>query len=133
MNTRPFSPTTKPTAPITLEQTDELMSMLTGGDLPDGYIMPDQPKLTPRQAFSVVWFLQERLGIIPDTYEMCQICEELYDSEHGGCWLDTTDELDEWHIELGVTSEMFKSAAGGGFCSSECEAGFWIEKMRVAK
>jgi len=116
---------------LTFDQIDEIMDMLTGGELPHGMRMPDQPKLMRRQAFSIVWFLQEHTGIIPSHFEMCQVCEELYDSDRGGYWLDPSSEPDDWLTEIGVTPEIFKSAPEGGFCQHECEAKFWHRHIQT--
>lgn len=42
------------------------------------------PYLTEEEAFAVIYYLQENLGIIPTTYERCPICGKLYDSEKEG-------------------------------------------------
>ena len=42
------------------------------------------PYLTEEEAFAVIYYLQEQLGIIPTTYERCPICGKLYDSEREG-------------------------------------------------
>lgn len=48
-----------------------------------------RPKLSKKQAFSVIWYLQEHLRIIPDTIEQCWSCEELYDSNLGGTYWES--------------------------------------------
>lgn len=42
------------------------------------------PKLSKKAAFSVIYYLQERLGIIEDNYEMCKKCGNIYDSYNEG-------------------------------------------------
>lgn len=42
------------------------------------------PKLTDEQAFLVIYALQEVYGFIPDTYEKCSSCGNLYDSDEEG-------------------------------------------------
>ncbi len=66
---------------VTLEQVEELYDMLKGEKLPEEYYMLKLPKLSADVAFSVIWFIQERLQIIPDKYEKCEACDEIYDSE----------------------------------------------------
>jgi len=68
----------------TIEDLQELMTMLTGGELPEGMTMADQPALTPRQAFSVIWYLQEHLRVLPDNIEMCAVCGDLFDADRSG-------------------------------------------------
>jgi hypothetical protein len=74
---------TKPT----LEQVDALYQFLTGR-IPVGSGIEmgrgGQPKLTPRKAFAVIWFLQEHLHILPDCYEACTCCGNLFDSDCAG-------------------------------------------------
>ena len=68
---------------VTLEQTQELHRFLQGEN-PEG-ILVKPLKLDTETAFRVIWYLQERLGIIPDDYEMCSQCGKIYDSSYGGC------------------------------------------------
>ena len=70
---------------VTLEQVKELYDMLKGEKLPEGYYMLKLPDLSARDAFAVIWFIQERLRIIPDKYEKCEACDEIYDDEADGC------------------------------------------------
>ena len=115
---------------ITLEEVMEFIAMLTGKRLPDCWEPSDiQPKLTPRQAFTIVYYLQEFLGVLPDHYEQCGVCEELYDSECGGFSVDPDELPDDWHTEIGVTSEMIEKSGGAMVCSMECEVAFWREKF----
>ena len=68
---------------ITLEGVQEFYEFLQG-KLPDCISMKPSPKLTPRRAFDVIWFLQERFGLIPDYYERCVRCGVIYDSNNEG-------------------------------------------------
>ena len=103
----------------------DLMAMLTGGELPEGVTMPDQPKLEQTQAFSVVWYLQEILQILPDNFEMCAVCNTVFDYNNGGTYVD--DDLYEetsWYADCGFSRETVAECAGMHFCDSECEAGY---------
>ncbi len=91
---------------ITLEQVEQLMDMLTGDALPDGVIMPEQPQLKRRQAFSVVWYLQEVLRVLPDHFSMCAYCGRVFDQFYG---YSLTDD--------------------GIFCDDQCEANY-AEKIQ---
>lgn len=115
---------------VTLDEVGDFVEMLTGKSLPEDMVMPDQPHLTRRQAFSVVWYLQVHLSIIPDHYEMCDICKSLFDTHCGGHIIDGTDDPDEWQRELGVTQEMLEDADGTMFCSSGCEREYWYERQK---
>lgn len=68
---------------ITLEQVQNFVDMLTGKPV-DEMNLTHQPQLSRREAFSVVYYLQEEMGIIPDHYEMCSECEYIFDSQCAG-------------------------------------------------
>ena len=69
------------------EKVNELYQFLMGKSLPDG-VECKMPKLKPQMAFTVIWFLQEHLHILPDTIERCRNCGELFDSDSEGCYID---------------------------------------------
>ena len=64
-----------------------LYEFLQGEGLPKGVECPT-PKLSSKMAFNIIWFLQEVMGLLPDTIERCDGCGELYDSDEAGCQLD---------------------------------------------
>jgi hypothetical protein len=71
---------------ITLEQVDELYQFLQG-TVPDGIYIKHPPRLSKRMAFKIIYFLQEQTGVIPDHYEKCATCGDLFDSDNeGGCY-----------------------------------------------
>ena len=88
----------------TLAQVQEFFDMMTGQSLPDGVTMANQPMLSSKQAFSVIWFLQEYLRILPDNIEMCFNCGCLYDTNHDGQPIDdeSWDNNREFYEEIGV-------------------------------
>lgn len=75
--------------PDALHQTEELFSFLQGTS-PDGYKIQrgHMPKLTPDQAWTVIWYLGNLYWQVPDYIERCCGCGDLYNSEGGGCCLD---------------------------------------------
>lgn len=62
---------------------DEFNDFLQG-KMPDGITMPDPPNLTEKQAFSVIWYLQEHFCLIPDNIERCVDCGVFFDSNGEG-------------------------------------------------
>lgn len=55
------------------------------GELPEKFpIKHSDLKLTPEQAFDVIYLLQEYFNAIPDVFEQCYRCKELYDADYGG-------------------------------------------------
>ena len=63
---------------IKMEQIEELYQFLQG-ICPEGIYIKHPPRLSKRKAFNVIWFLQEHLRILPDNYEQCCSCGDLYD------------------------------------------------------
>lgn len=100
----------------TLYDVERLMRMLTGGELPRGMRLREQPQLSRRAAFSVVWYLQEHMRILPE-YEMCDTCGILYDAE--SCAWGYVDPDDEWG-DVGLTQAQVDSVAHQHFCSGAC-------------
>jgi len=75
---------------ITEEQVQELYLFLQG-KCPDDLTIKDMPQLSKKQAFSVIYFLQEQLNIIPDKYEQCDICGKIFDSQSEGFIIPTEE------------------------------------------
>ncbi|MCG3207266.1 MAG: hypothetical protein FOGNACKC_00866 [Anaerolineae bacterium] len=110
---------------ITTEQIQEFMDMLTGGEVPEGMQMEDQPELSYKQAFSVIWYLQEHLRVLPDKFEMCDVCNTIFDNDSEGYIISDDSAEDDWYKEIGVSAEMVKAHEGARFCNEGCERRFW--------
>lgn len=54
------------------------------------FITKFQPGLSAEEAFAVIYYLQEKFQIISETYEQCDMCGRLYDSEEEGILVDDT-------------------------------------------
>jgi hypothetical protein len=72
------------------EKFEELYRFLRDGKLPEGMQMPKShiPKMSGKKAFTIIWYLQEHLGVLPDNVEQCQDCQDLFDSDKEGFYLD---------------------------------------------
>lgn len=72
-----------------LAKTVELFDFLQG-KLPEGFKISrsHMPKLTPDQAWTVIWYLGNQYWQVPDHIERCCICGDLYNSEAEGECLD---------------------------------------------
>ena len=68
---------------ITIDQVNEFYQYLQG-EIPEGFVGVKSPKLSPRRAFNVIYVLQEHLHLLPDHYELCCQCHQLYDSWREG-------------------------------------------------
>lgn len=73
---------------MTLKEAQLFYHFLQGGPPPEGFNLRGRPRLSGRAAFSVIYVLQEKHRLIPDTFEQCGKCRELYDSEYGECCAD---------------------------------------------
>jgi len=82
------------------------------GKFPENYPIHCDLKLTPEQAFDVIYILQEYFNAIPDVFEQCYRCKELYDSDCGGNHYDNVGiNLCEWcedHI-------LYREGYGGDY------------------
>lgn len=68
---------------ITQEKIEKLYKFLQG-EMPPDIHMKRHPKLSSRMAFSIIWFIQEELEILPDRYERCKTCGRIFDSYSEG-------------------------------------------------
>jgi len=64
------------------EKLNEFLQYITTGKLPVG-VHCKSPKISSEMAKSVIWFLQEVIKIIPDEYEVCAGCGDIYNSAWG--------------------------------------------------
>ena len=51
--------------------------------------LTDNLGLSANQAFEVIYYLQSTLPLIPDNFEMCGECKNMYDADYGGCFSET--------------------------------------------
>ena len=65
---------------ITQEQIEQFYRFLKG-EVPTGLYMKCSPKLSSRNAFRVIYYLQEVLCVLPDKFERCKTCGDIFDSE----------------------------------------------------
>ena len=65
------------------DETSDLYRWLQGEKM-EGYEIQNQPNLNQEQAFAVIYILQEGFGFIPDIFEKCDVCGNLYDSDMEG-------------------------------------------------
>lgn len=81
---------------MNLELVTEFFEFLQGNKAyPDGIILKSRPRLSKNQAFSVIYVLQERMGLIPDKFELCDQCHEIFDANYGICHVDDKEQLKE--------------------------------------
>lgn len=75
-----------------LEKIQELYDFLMGEKVPEEISISKhcQPKLTPKKAFAVIWFLQEYFSVLPVNIELCDECHELFDTDNSGAYDEKT-------------------------------------------
>lgn len=78
---------------IETEEIIEFYEWLQGISCPDKFNLPLGCKLTPDQAFRVIYFLQEYMEILPDNIEQCKKCKILFDIDYGGIIVDEDTEF----------------------------------------
>lgn len=108
---------------VTEDDINDLMKLLTEGEAPEGVTLDDlPPTMTRKQASSILWYLQEVMDVLPSSFEMCDECEVIYDSDAQGSYIDETS-FDEtnYYREHGVDADDLKPLYGKRFCSPECE------------
>lgn len=71
-----------------IETMRKFYEWLQGEENTENISFKTKPKLTADEAFSVIYYLQEGLGILPDYYEQCRECKCLYDSYNEGVSID---------------------------------------------
>jgi len=72
---------------------EEFYDFLQKKSVPKGYKLKHKPKLTARQAFAVIYVLQEFLQVLPDNIEKCDKCGVLFDRDREGYILDDQYDL----------------------------------------
>jgi hypothetical protein len=60
------------------------------GEAPETISVKDDrmPKLTPDQAFAVIWYLQEHMGVLPDCMEQCNDCGDVFNQDCDGGYIE---------------------------------------------
>lgn len=68
----------------------EQLYLLLQGVVPKGYhIKPAElPKLSPKKAWTVVWWVQNQHREFPDIVERCDVCQAFYNTECSGTFVD---------------------------------------------
>ena len=77
-----------------VEWIQEFYDFLQGVE-PDGicFARGKVPKLSPKKAFSIIWYLQEHFPIFPDHIEPCSNCGCIYDTYSEGLYWETKNKF----------------------------------------
>lgn len=68
---------------VTIEDVNKFYKFLQG-EVPKDINMKRPIRLSSKQAFDVIWYLQEVMKVLPDHYERCKTCGRLFDSDSEG-------------------------------------------------
>lgn len=66
------------------------------GEIPDGIRIDDkesQLKLSPQQAYTVLWYLREHFPLLPDFFAQCDNCKSIYNSDNSGYYSEKGNEI----------------------------------------
>lgn len=65
------------------------------GKLPENISIPDEDivKLTPNQAYSVLWYLREHFSILPDNFVKCDNCDDIFDDGKEGYYSEKGNDI----------------------------------------
>lgn len=103
---------------IDVEEVSKFFNWLQGKGTECSITSEYQPQLSPEEAFSVIYYLQEEMEILPDNIEMCRECGELFDSDAEGTCISEESKriyLDESGEEL---TEKFPKEMYGNYCDN---------------
>lgn len=95
---------------IEIGQINEFYEWLQGKSCPEKLHFKEKLNLTEEQAFSVIYFLQEYLEVLPDKYERCRECGCIFDTHYGGTCINefttiVTEDLEE--VDANFPEEMY--------------------------
>lgn len=62
------------------------------GEIPEGISLKSPLKLSPSDAYSVLWYLREYFPILPDSFTKCDVCDELFDDTSEGLYTETPND-----------------------------------------
>jgi hypothetical protein len=70
---------------------NEFYEFLKTGEAESIYV-EHKPLLNEKQAFSVIWYLQEHFPLLPDNIDQCDVCKDLYNSNSCGYYSEKGNE-----------------------------------------
>jgi hypothetical protein len=108
---------------LTIEQVQEFYDYLKGEFMPNEFIIESQ-KLSKNKAQSILYILQEYFHIMPNTFEICENCDNLFDTGNEGFCHDCEDCENKSCIELYPDiprKKLQKILNYKYFCSEGCE------------
>lgn len=115
---------------MNFEKALEFFKFLQGEDVVNIKHHGIELKLTPEQAFEVIYVLQEVYGLIPDAYELCYECLGLYNSEIEG------DHFEDDVIGINLCDNCISNAFGWKVYDNSEEADkavcmWWRKKQSI--
>jgi len=81
----------------------------------------ESPKMDPEKVKALIWWLQEVLHIIPDSYECCDWCGAWFDTGEQGDFIDKSDsDLRAWIKKEFGRRMSLKGMDGNNYCGTSC-------------
>jgi len=112
---------------ITLEQVSDFYEFLQGKHMPKELTLENISELTQQEAFSVIYYMQEIMEILPDKFEKCIVCGNIYDSYEEGTYIDENSYFED--MDGNEISLEFKY---GNYCE-QCKPNYVMTRMRVMR
>lgn len=94
---------------------NRFIEYLQGEYIPPDWNIKDRPNLNLKQAWDVVYMLQEWIKLIPDNFELCSECEQIFDIDDNGFYAGDDEEQINDNIEAGYNISI--DDIGKFFCS----------------
>jgi len=90
---------------LSLEQLQEFYSWLQGNVKRTEWAENNVPHLDAKTAWRIIYELQDWLRVLPDHFELCDECGELFDMDYGGVHVDDWEKVSVWMGYSTVTKE----------------------------
>ena len=91
---------------LDLEKLNNFLNYLQGKYIPPYWEVKNDPKLSLNEAWNVIYMLQEWIGVIPDNFELCSVCKQIFDMDHYGFYAGDDEEQVKDNIEAGYNIDL---------------------------
>lgn len=123
---------------VTIEQVQKLLDWLVSGEVPDGWFFLSRQRapMSYAEAYQIIHALQVNLHLIPDGYELCAWCGNIYDSAMEGEFSVDAGSYEyeaEWLRDAGFLQRDVERIFGMHFCEwSSCGYPMILRKQEEA-
>lgn len=78
---------------VTQDEVVKLYNFLQGKPIETLCAFSNKLNLSEEEAYSIIYYLQEEMHLIPDHYERCGECGRIYDSDKEGMYSEASNRL----------------------------------------